>query len=147
MLSANDKYVCWVEKNYDPRWSNREYSNIFLYEFESRKTRKLTHKGRYFAAAISPNSKTIAAAEVSVTNSYSLVLVNTETGEITDKITTPENYYFQLPSWSEDGQRIVFTLLGDKGKAWQHISLNQGAKIPYQFLKIDIHRLSFIMNI
>lgn len=139
MLSANDSYICWVEKSYDPRWSNREYSNIFLYDIENGKTKKLTHKGRYFAAAISPDSKTIAAAEVSVTNSYSLVLLNSTNGKMIKKITTPENYYFQLPSWSDDGNRIVFTLLGNKGKSLATYHL-ESDRLDYHtgFSKINI---------
>jgi len=146
-LSVGGNYVCWAEKNYDPRWENREYSNIFLFDLQTGKTTKLTKKARYFMPAISHDGKHIAAVEISPENQYSLIILNTENGAMTGKFSTAENYFIGLPSWSEDGTKITFLVTGDLGKQIASLNTKNGC-ISYHtpFSKVNITQPVFYKN-
>ncbi len=139
-LSYADGNLCWAEKDFDPRWSNREYSNIYLFDYRSKKQKKLTRKSRYFVPELSHDGSKIATVEVSEVNEYSLIIIDTQSGKVLKKITTANNYFIQHPSWSEDDGMIVMVLLGDEGKAiaiYDFISDQIKPKTEFSYIDIS----------
>ncbi len=130
-LSANDSLLCWNEKQYDLRWSNRDYSIIKLYNFKTKRLKTLTLKTRLFAPSLSPDATKIAASEVTVTGENRLQIINASTGKIVQTFSTPDNLFFMTPRWSADGRSIVVTVLGKSGKS---IILYEPADGSYRFL-------------
>ncbi|VAW29708.1 hypothetical protein MNBD_BACTEROID07-190 [hydrothermal vent metagenome] len=116
-LSANDSLICWNEKTFDPRWSNRDYSVIKIYNYKTRKLRQLTSRSRYFAPELSPDGKTIIAVRVDLQQNYYLDFLDVATGKKLKEFRTPNNLFFMTPHWSADGKNVVTTVLGDKGKS------------------------------
>jgi len=117
--------LAWTETINDPRWGQRSFSVIRIFDGETGKTRELTAKGRYFAPAFSPDGKSIAAITVSPENRSSLVIISLVTGKETDTIITSLTDFFMTPSWSNDGTMLVFTQLDAHGKS---IVVNDVAK-------------------
>jgi hypothetical protein len=115
-LSFGGGKLVWVENKPDPRWTNRTYSVIKIMDLKTSRITSLSHKSRYMAAALSPDGKTVAAAENSVDNSNSLVLLSAETGEIIGSEKVPENAAIQQPRWDNSGQKITVISLTDKGE-------------------------------
>ena len=116
-LSANDSLLCWNEKTFDPRWSNRDYSVIKIYNYKTKKLRQLTRRSRYFAPALSPDGKTVVAVRVDEKQNYFLDFLDIATGKKKKEFHTPDNLFFLTPHWSADGKNVVVTVLGDKGKS------------------------------
>lgn len=116
MITAGGGKVAWAENSPDPRWENRTYSNIVVYDIKSKVARKITSRERLTAPAISADGKMLAASENSSENINSLVLVNGSDGEIIKRIATPGNGFPQRPRWSETGTEISVILLTDKGE-------------------------------
>ncbi len=116
-LSANDSLLCWNERTFDPRWSNRNYSIIKVYNFKSKKLFKITRKSRLFAPDLANHSAKIVAVNVSETNEYSLQVFDFHTHDIIKEFKTTDNLFLMHPKWSEDDKYIVATVLGDKGKS------------------------------
>ncbi|MBC8320500.1 MAG: hypothetical protein H8E34_07250 [Bacteroidetes bacterium] len=116
-LSANDSLLCWNEKAFDPRWTNRDYSVIKIYNYRTKKLRTLTRKSRLFAPSLDNMSSKVVAVNVSETNSYSLRIYDIETGDVLHEFSTSDNLFFMFPRWSDDDKYIVSTVLGDKGKS------------------------------
>jgi len=115
-LSLNNGLMAWTEREADPRWQNRNYSVIKLFDFTSGKIRSLTHRSRLFVPAISPDSKTLLAVKVSEDNVYSMVIIDIESGnEINSLISSSEDLYL-TPSWSENGKKIVLIVMNEHGK-------------------------------
>jgi hypothetical protein len=112
---AKNKLV-WVETQTDPRWENREYSVIKLMDLKSSKVIKLTRKSRYLAASVSPDGKKIVAVENTVKNVNNLVLIDAETGAVTESVHTPGNVYLQHPRWDEDAKKVSAIFLSDAGE-------------------------------
>jgi len=108
--------LVWTETIDDPRWGERKYSVIRLFDMSSGKTRDLTTKSRYFAPSVSPDGHLLAAIAVDPESHSSIVLINTETSKITDTIITSKTDFYMTPSWSENGDCIVFVKLDCKGK-------------------------------
>ena len=116
--------IVWVENKPDPRWDNRNYSVIKIMEIKSGETSSLSRKSRYLAASLSPDGSIIAAAENSVDNINSLVLINSLTGEIIRSVKPPQNAAIQRPRWNETGNKITVISLTEEGEAIMSYSLN-----------------------
>ncbi len=116
-LSANDSLICWNEKTYDPRWTNRDYSVIKIYNYRSKKLKQLTHRSRLFSPSLANSGSKLVAVHVSEKNNYSLQILSTSTGSILKEIKTPDNLFFMHPDWSNDDRYIVATVLGENGKS------------------------------
>ncbi len=139
-LSANDSLLCWNEKKFDIRWSNKDFSVIKVYNFQTKELRVLTKDSRYFAPSLSPDATKIVAASVSEEGVNALVILDAQNGHVLKKITTPENLYFTTPSWSESGREIVVTVLGDKGKSlclYDVVTDRCRLLLPYGFTEIN----------
>ena len=139
-LSANDSILCWNEKTFDPRWTNRDYSVIKIYNYKTKKLTQLTRKSRLFAPSLANDSEKLVAVNVSETNNYSLRIYDNITGEILSEFNTPDNLFFMFPRWSDDDKYIVSTVLGDKGKSIIIIdtqTLNYEFLIPFSYVDIS----------
>ncbi|MFK5855216.1 MAG: hypothetical protein QM503_03720 [Bacteroidota bacterium] len=142
-LSANDSLLCWNEKTYDPRWTNRTYSVIKIYNYKSKKLNQLTKRSRLFAPSMANNSAKIVAVNVTENNLFYLQILDIETGDTLGSFSIPDNLFFMFPRWSSDDNHIIATVLGDEGKS---IILINTLTWEYEFLLpfgyIDISRPS-----
>ncbi len=116
-LSANDSLICWNEKTFDPRWSNRDFSVIKIYNYKTKELRQLNHRSRYFAPSLSPDGKKVVAVRVDLAGNYFLDFLSSRDGRLIKSFKTSENYFFMQPSWSADGKNVVVIVLGEKGKS------------------------------
>ena len=116
-LSTNKGLVVWTEKSNDIRWLNRSYSVIKILDLASGHTRQLTHRSRLFAPNISRDGTQIVAIKMSENNQSSMVLISSETGEEIRTLISSEFELYLNPTWSDDGQKIVFMVLGQQGKS------------------------------
>lgn len=140
-LSHAGNVLAWAEHDFDIRWQHRNYSVIKLFNLKTGKTGQLTHKTRYFAPALSPDALRIVAVDVSEKQQYSLAIVSTGTGDVLQRISTPENYFFTWPTWSEDGSQIVTVIVGNEGKAIALADPETGnIKIVSEFTFTDISK-------
>jgi len=108
--------IAWVESQPDPRWENRSYSVIKLFDLKSSTASQLTFRTRYISASLSPDGKLIAASENTKNNINSLVLLNSANGSIEGIFPAPGNAYLQRPQWSADGNNITVISLIDAGE-------------------------------
>jgi hypothetical protein len=115
-ISSQAGKVVWDEPSADTRWTKQSYSDIVLLDLKSRDQRWLTHHGRYFTPALSSDGKRIVAVEFTDQRESGLVIINSETGTVEKRITHPDYDLIKMPSWSEDGLRIVFANQGLQGK-------------------------------
>lgn len=128
MLSVVNDVVVWSEQAYDPRWGIRDYTVIKTYDFRNKKLRQLTHRSRLSAPALSPDGKRIVAVQVSESNQYTLVILNTQTGAEIGRLSNPENHFYLTPRWSPDGAQVVAVKLMPKGKTIESIHVATGEK-------------------
>ena len=108
MLSVVKNKIVWAEQNYDPRWRMRTYSNIKIYDINTNKLKKLTHKGRYGSPAFSPDGTRIIASEVNSSSESYLVVLDANTGDVLKRWKTEKEYLFSMPRWSNNTWILAF---------------------------------------
>ncbi|GAO31387.1 hypothetical protein [Geofilum rubicundum] len=64
-----------------------------------------------------PQKNLIAAVEVTPDYQFFIVLLDAESGELLQRMATPENHFALTPSWNHKGENLVLVLLSKKGKA------------------------------
>ncbi|MBN2357658.1 PD40 domain-containing protein [candidate division KSB1 bacterium] len=116
--------LVWAERMPDPRWGYRDYSVIKKYDLKTGKKYSITHRSRYFAPALSPDGKSIAAVAFESDNSCLLTLLDAHTGQVLKKWSTRENDFLMTPRWSADGKKLVFNRLGKQGRALSMVDLD-----------------------
>jgi len=109
--------LAWTETIDDPRWEQRNYSVVRIYDGSSGKVKSLTAKSRYFAPAFSPDGLKLAVVGVDPENRSSILLIDAKSGEETETILASDSDFYMTPSWAEDGSKIVFTKLDGNGKS------------------------------
>lgn len=109
--SENPEKVTWSEYGFDTRWSNRLYSEVFVYDFKLGKKQKLTENTFYFSPDFSPDGKKIAVVDTDPEYQFRITILDAENGKRLDSIYMPQNAFMQNPQWSEDNRHIVCILL------------------------------------
>ncbi len=139
-LSYSKGLICWNERAYDPRWSNRTYSVIKIRDIETKQTRVLTRKSRLFAPVLSNDATKVAAVQQTEEGMNSIVVLNSTTGEEVVNINTKDNLFFMYPSWSSNDSLLVAAVLGNSGKSLIVIDVNSESYrfvIPFSYTDIS----------
>jgi hypothetical protein len=97
----------------DPRWSNREYSNITVLD-PDKHSRKITSGGKYFSPDISVDGKTIVAVKMDPSTTSILVLLDDNGKEITT-FDGNSGEVFSQPKFSADDRSIYVPVRNSKG--------------------------------
>ncbi|MET3113699.1 hypothetical protein AAKU52_001428 [Pedobacter sp. CG_S7] len=109
--------LVWDEIRYDPRFRQRSYSVICVYDRVTKKIRKLQSRSRLFSPSLSPDGKKVIAVEIDLSNKVSLVELDVASGSTTFRYPNPENLILQSPSYDENAELITYVSVSEKGKA------------------------------
>jgi len=107
MVSASGTTVVWSEYGFDPRWRVKSYSLIKAYDVVSKRYWTVTKNTRYSGAALSPDEKSIVTVESDNTYNTTLLVVDSENGNVIKKFNNPDNAFYSMARWSDDGRKIV----------------------------------------
>lgn len=107
--------IVWDEYRRDPRFQKQTYNIINVYDLNTKRTRALTNKTRYYTPILSPDLQTIACIEANLENNTSLVLLDTYSGEIKETIPMPRGLHIQQPQYHSSGGKIIAIAVHQKG--------------------------------
>ena len=93
-FSYNNGRVVYAGYQSDPRWANRDYSNIQLLDIYTRKQRQLTFKSKYFSPDINKDGSEILAVNVQPNGAGRLNRINAHTGEVIIQLPNPKKYFY-----------------------------------------------------
>lgn len=117
MLSATGNTVVWNEYGYDPRWIVRNYSQVKAYDLSTGKRKRVGGKrSRYAGAAIAPGANRIVTIETDTHYKTSVVLLDAAQGTVIKRFPNPENLFYSMPRWTDDGKHIVLLKTLPEGK-------------------------------
>jgi len=119
--------IAWSERIPDPRWSNRNYSVVKVYDMSRKKARVLSWKKRWFAPDLSGNARRVVAAKVGVNNEFSLVVVATANGQVVKEWKHPSGIFLQQPVWSVNDESIFVIGGTTKGKGIYRVDYQTGS--------------------
>ena len=109
MLSVADSKIVWSEYGYDPRWGVRNYSLVKVYDMAADMRWVVGGKHeRLSGAALSPDGKRIVAIRSGNDYRNSLLILDVYTGKKLNYYSAPDDEFYSMPRWSDDGEKIVF---------------------------------------
>ncbi len=123
-LSCGSNLLVWDEIVSDLRWEQRNFSVIKTLNIATATSQTITKKSRYFSPCISFDDQRIAVVEIDLRNNSWLVILNAETGEIINRIASPERGLITFPYWVNSNEIIMIFTTVDKGKTIYKYSLN-----------------------
>lgn len=115
-LSVSKNGLYWCETQNNIRWSNSSRPIIRKLNIDTRKISIVNEDQRLYAPSVNRQGSRIAAVEQSIVGQSKLVILDPATGKIIKSYTSPDKEQFITPSWSEDGNHIVFIALNKDGK-------------------------------
>ncbi len=98
--------VCWAENTLDPRWRYKNYSIIRVYNTQTGNRKSLTKKSKYFGPELNSDASKILTVEATELNEYSLVVLDTDSGNIIHQYPNPNNVTLLHSCWAMDGQTV-----------------------------------------
>ena len=110
-LSVADSKVVWAEFNYHPRWGQKDYSVIKIYDFKYDELKSITHQSKLTAPALSADASKIVAIENSADNKCSIVILNTDNGLEIKRIANESNALYIHPRWAGNEEIYAVKLL------------------------------------
>jgi len=116
-FSYGNKKIVWEERREDPRYKQRSYNVVCTYDFRTGKKKQLTHQTRLFAPSISSDGKKLVAVQIDLGNHHNLVMLDIETGKITDSLANTENFQLQTPALNHDGSKLSWISVNEAGKS------------------------------
>ena len=111
-----DKIV-WDERREDPRFKQRTYNVICIYDLKTGKKRQLTQRTRLFSPSISADGQKLVAVQADLSNRSSLVMIDMESGKIIDNLPNPTNDHLQMPALNYNGSKITWISVNEQGKS------------------------------
>lgn len=139
-LSFSNNTIVWAEYKSDIRWHHKNYNEIYTFDVNSGKVKRLTRKTRYFSPNISPDGTKIAAIETSVTGQNSIVLISAKDGKILASVQSPAYTDLQTPSWNSRSQKLIMTAVSNEGKYL--LLLNTENNVIVNITKPSEHNIS-----
>lgn len=108
--------LVWTESISDPRWGQRNYSEIIVYDSNTKKAKRIAKHKSYYSPCFSPDGKLLAAVKINQTGNSSIIIMDAETGVEKEVLLSSDKDFFMTPAWSEDGNKLVFSSFNEKGK-------------------------------
>ena len=131
--------VTWNRITPDTRWGYRDYSDVVVLDIDSNQLRQLTHKGKLFAPAPSPDGARVAAIEFGPNRHCHLVLLETVSGAAQARFPAPDGVLWRTPAWSEDGAYIAVVRQDEQGNTLERINAADGqGQIVLPYTHADI---------
>ena len=145
-LAAGRDKIVWAENRPDPRWENRGFSVIMVYDFGTGIARKISSLTRYFGPDISSDGKMIVAASSSESYANSLVILDATSGELIKEVAVPGNSFPEMPKWSSDNSKITMVALSEEGESIMMFDMGSGSWSTLIPTGRDNLKISFLRN-
>lgn len=128
MLSVVGSKIVWSEYGYDPRWGVRNYSLIKLYDRATHERVVLAGRHeRLSGPALSPDGQRVVAMRSDTDYKNSIVILDVATRRVTKTYDNPENFFYAMPRWSDDGKKIVMLKNTKDGKTISMLDVESGS--------------------
>ncbi|OQY36050.1 MAG: hypothetical protein B6229_10805 [Spirochaetaceae bacterium 4572_7] len=113
--SLFDNFIAFSEMSSDIRWEKRGYSDIYIYNTDTKDKVRLTSNQRYFKPVFSTNGERLAVIQFDYNRVPSVVVLNSFSGEILQTIPFDRGYSILDLSWNDDDSFIALSIISKKG--------------------------------
>lgn len=116
--------IVWDEYRKDSRFGKQTYSVINIYDIKTKKLKTLTKKSRFYAPSLHPILRKIVVVEVTKDLSSKIVILDSETGNVTASIPSIPGTHLQQPRFNDIGSKIIAIAVSDLGTNLVEFDLN-----------------------
>ncbi len=129
MIDVSGSRIAWNEYRYDPRWRVKNYSIIKVYDTKTKKSWKVSKfKSRYAGAGLSPNGEQVVTVETNTEYRHTLTILDVNTGNVVSEFSNPNNDFYSMPRFSDDGSRVVVLKKSKAGKSVVTVDVASGVE-------------------
>ncbi len=122
-LSLAGNRLAWAELDFDPRWSNRNYSVIRIFDLATGQKRMLTRRSKLFAPALSPDGRRVACVEYAPEGNCRIVILDAGSGGELQTLPNPDSLFYAFPVWGPDGDALIVVAQKNEKHALHRIEL------------------------
>jgi hypothetical protein len=145
-FSYNNGRVVYASYQSDPRWSNRNYSNIELLNIYTKEKKRLTFQSKYFSPVINKEGTEILAVNVETNGGNSLHRIDGHSGKLIQTIPNPRNYFFTQSSYLNDNAAISAVRNPAGEMALVQVNLTTGETVPITPFSFNVVGFPFVRN-
>jgi len=145
-FSYNNGRIVYASYQSDPRWGNRDYSNIQLLNFYTKEKKQLTFKTKYFSPVINKDGTEILAVNVEVNGGNSLHRIDGYTGKLIQEIPNPNNYFFTQSNYLDNNSAIAAVRNPEGQMALIKVNLNNGETETVTPFSFNVVGFPFVKN-
>ncbi|MFA8449711.1 MAG: hypothetical protein ACEPOW_03335 [Bacteroidales bacterium] len=125
-FSMAQNLICWNESRNHPRWSNKNYSVVKIFNIDTKKSYTIGKKKRWYAPCLSKDAKWLIATQVEDGNLYSIIVYSLEQKRIIYKLKSAQNLFYQYPCISDDKSKIAAVTYINENKRIVEFKLPSG---------------------
>ena len=108
-LILRDNRILFTNRGLDSRWTNREFSDVYYFDLDSRQLERVTHQKKYFSVDYSAATRQYLAVQGGETGQTAIVSFQEEGGLVDTLVLEPGTFY-GYPRWvGKSGDKFVFT--------------------------------------
>ncbi|MDN3656444.1 DPP IV N-terminal domain-containing protein [Ferruginibacter paludis] len=145
-FSYNNGRVVYASYQTDPRWGNRNYSNIELLNIYTKEKRRLTFKSKYFSPVINKEGTEILAVNVEVNGGNNLHRIDGHSGKLVHIIPNPHNYFFTQSSYIDNNAAISAVRNPAGEMALVQVNLTTGETATVTPFSFNVVGFPFVKN-
>ncbi len=124
-ISYSKSNVVWTVSSQNVRYGEESFSDIVVYNLNSKKRKQITKKGKYFAPTLSHKGDKIVAVEFTKELVNSLIIMDLSGSEIR-RFPIKSNSHAMQPVWTTDDKQIIYLETSDRGEAMILLDLESG---------------------
>ena len=111
----NEGWLTWSEYSVDARWSEKDYSDIVIFNMDTKFKKRITRKKRYFSPFPTTDGSKIVVVDQPSNATSTLVLLDQEGREL-DRVPNPDQFVFTFPRFYDQDQSIVVAARNTEGE-------------------------------
>jgi hypothetical protein len=117
--------LAWTELIGDPRWENRSWSDLFIFDSATARKTRLSRGERLFSPAFSPGGDRIAVIEERPDGSSRVQVIRSADGSVISSHRKAGTDHFSFICWGERSDELLAVTTGREGRKLIRIDLRE----------------------
>jgi hypothetical protein len=114
-FGTNGNQITWTELTTDPRWIEKDYTDIIIFDLEKHERKRITHRQRFFSPQPDKEGSKIVCVEVDKESKSSIHIVDEKSGETLQKYQR-QGWFYTFPKWSSDEKSVIAAVRNERGQ-------------------------------
>ncbi|MCB0686293.1 MAG: hypothetical protein KDC53_07205 [Saprospiraceae bacterium] len=114
-FSGNGRFLSWTEYSTNPRWTEDDYSDIFLFDVDSGQKKRISKRKKFFSPQPSPDGSKIICISKGSGAETTLCLIDIASGMVVKEIARL-GWVFTYPQFSTTTTQVITAVRNNHGE-------------------------------